>query len=404
MAFLNIGNMRRSIGRVIAGESARTGARGRSLDNTVPQQITVEQALRCHTVFACVTQTARGISEVEFTAPKHKDLNAILKTPNAWQTRSEYLHSLVMDRLLYGDAYTRVVGGVNNPSMFAPENPLEIAVAVDGSRKPTYSRQGSNALIRASSMLRFRDVGTHSIDTITRIDALAIRIWALIEADMLMTDTFKNGVHAQYVAKFLQMLDEPKYEQVIERITEAIGRNTDSPRSRGRGSVVVMEGGGELVPIKGLTPADADLRELRNDLKMEIAAGFDVPPFLVGAPGDTKYNNVSARVTAMYRGAFSPLITDIKNVLEHKFDTEIKVNDAMLQRGDFASQIVAAIGLVSNGIYTPNEARVKILDGEKSKDENADKLRVSSSGTDGQADRRGEMPSDTGSDDGPEEE
>ena len=40
----------------------------------------------------------------------------------------------------------------------------------------------------------------------------------------------------------------------------------------------------------------------------------------------------------------------------------------------------------------------------KSDDENADKLGVSSTGNDGQGDRVGEMPSDTGSDDGPEEE
>ena len=96
----------------------------------------------------------------------------------------------------------------------------------------------------------------------------------------------------------------------------------------------------KLVPVSnatsidtqaGITPADSDLRELRQDLIREIASAMDVPPFAVGGTSDVTYNNITARTVEWYSDSIVPFARMIADEFSHTLQEEVTCDlDALL--------------------------------------------------------------------------
>ena len=396
-----------SIARLLLGTPAGLPLGYFSQGNTqLPTDITVDEALRCGTVMSCVNLIAKGISEVEFTAPENKALNEVLHYPNIYQSRSNFIYSSVWDMLLSGHALAEIEGDTKKPTMLASHDPDNIRLTVEeGTRRPVYHDIYQDKRIPGTQMLRVQDMPTNSVIGYSRISAYASKIHAIIAADRLMLNTFKNGISLGYTLNTDQELGDTQFKKIRALMAQFVSNlygkvPGEDDKKKGdddtkQGGFIILEQGLQLNQIKGMTPADAELLALRDVLKVEIAAAFDVPPFLVGGPSDSKYNNMTSRVTSLYKQAMSPVITNFKDALEHRFKTPIEANDEVLQKGDFATQITNAIGLVTNALWTPNEIRDRIFDMEGVED--GDKLRFAMGGGPQRPDRRGEFPTDDGS-------
>ena len=185
-------------------------------------EIDIETALRCATVFTCVQIVSSGIGEVKFSAPDHSKLDMLLKKPNEWQNGSEYIQSVAFDMLTAGHAFSRIVGGKDNPTYLAPEKPDDIRVKADAHTRPSYAYRTSAAGIRSSHMLHFRDIGSHSVNGCSRIEAGAQRIRALIAADDLITSVFRNGIAVSYVVKSNYKMDTEALKKTAENLKKTL--------------------------------------------------------------------------------------------------------------------------------------------------------------------------------------
>ena len=384
-----------SLARILTGKQPNAIQHAQNI--ILSGKISPLEAMKCHAVDTGISITAQSIGEVDFYAPDSDAITAVLRKPNAWQSSSDFWEACIRDMLYYGGAPLRVLPNTKKPYEIAGYNPQDIKIMVDSMRRPSYRATGDDKPINYDQMIFLKDRGINAMGCIRRIDNLAVIIGGLMAADAYMSDTFANGINVSHVLKFQDYLGKDAYDRLDESMQKFA-----NIKGNKRGSYVILEKGGDLQALKGLSPVDADLLNLREKMKLEIAAGFNVPPFLVGASGDQKYNNISAQITSMYRQTFSPIIEKIKRTMSHAFGVEVKARDDMLQKGDYNSQVANAVSLVTAGILTPNEARQEFFGyGEV---EGGDKLAPASNPQDNAQDRRGEMPSDTGNSDGPDEE
>ena len=127
------------------------------------------------------------------------------------------------------------------------------------------------------------------------------RIKALESCDAEIHNVFKIGLNMNHVLHGGHA-DDTAVKKMLKSIQKGFGLGGEK-----RAGIVGLTGGFKLETIKGVTPADSDLRNLRSDLIREIAALFNVPPFAVGGDSDTKYSNVVARHTQIAKEALLPL-------------------------------------------------------------------------------------------------
>ena len=164
--------------------------------------------------------------------------------------------------------------------------------------------------------------------------------------------------------------------------------------TKGNDRAVLVLDGGQKISLHDLAKSTKqNTAELIDSLVRYISAAFGVPPFIAGGSSDTKYNNVTGRLTALNREVFAPLVSNLGGSLSQGFGVECQLNFNSLLSGDIQAQIEASNLAISGGAMTPNEARNQFLNLPPI--EGGDELRIGSSTIRG--DRTGEMPSDTGS-------
>ena len=329
----------------------------------------------CPTVLACVQTVARTIGELDIEA-SDSAVQRLIENPNKWQTRYEFIHGLVFDLLLHGNAYIRVLKTSGGRRLqLVPEDPKNVRVEWADDRtdvKYTMTYEGSEVYFTSGDIVHIRDVPSNDILSVSRVQMTRPRIEALISADRLIADTFRFGGSLGYSVEIPSKLTPEETESLGEAMVQNfVGEGGQSKRN----GIVVIPGGGKVVKHEGMTPADADLRELRQDLIREIAGVFGVPPFIAGGTGDTKYANVTARLQAMYRDAIAPIVSNLEERLSKAMGGKVEFMIEDLLTGDLATQITSATMAAGGPILTPNESR-EILGKEPIEGEGMDEVRA----------------------------
>ena len=132
----------------------------------------------------------------------------------------------------------------------------------------------------------------------------------------------------------------------------------------------------------------------------EIASLFGCPPFVAGGTSDTRYNNITARMSVLHRETVTPLLDNITAKLSQALETEIVYDQYALVRGDLASQSEIGVKMAGGPYKSVNEVREMFGD-EKHEGEENDAIRNTNSTSEeepeeGDDDRTGEFPTDDG--------
>lgn len=337
----------------------------RTSASTPGASITTENALKNPTVLSCVNLISQGIAQLDWGVHDSDDvfmpdnmLNGILNRPNAFQTTYEFKAAIIRDMLVSGNSFTRVVRAANGRVIsLIPMDPEDVSLSANAFGIPLYKHKSFGDLT-AQDVIHVRDISSHNIGGESRVLLAAERIAALNAADLLMGETFENGVSVNYSVELDGSMDDTTRKNLYEQLKTAFGRGGSR-----RGGVAVIEGG-SMNAMKGSTPADADLRELRGMLINEIAALFRVPASMVGGTGNETFNNVTARLASLYRDTYQPLITNIEQAFSNNLTltgNRIAFDVGNLVKGDLASQVtIASTAVAGLAIMTQNEARVFI--------------------------------------------
>lgn len=334
----------------------------RTSATTPGASITTENALKNPTVLSCVNLISQGIAQLDWGVHdgdgmflENHMLNGILNRPNAFQTTYEFKSAVIRDMLVTGNSFTRVVRSTNGRVIsLIPMDPDDVSLSANAFGIPLYKHKSFGDL-SAQDVVHIRDISSHNIGGESRVLLAAERIAALNAADLLMGETFENGVSVNYSVELEGAMDDTTRQNLYAQLKTAFGRGGSR-----RGGVAVIEGG-SMNAMKGSTPADADLRELRGMLINEIAALFRVPASMVGGDGNETFNNVTARLSSLYRDTYQPLITNIEQAFSNNLVTQgnrISFDVGNLVKGDLASQVtIASTAVAGLAIMTQNEAR-----------------------------------------------
>ena len=290
------------------------------------ENVNVDNLLDDATVVTCINAIVQGITQIPIYVRREigdggservldHPVARLMKRPNSFQTPTEFKSSIITAMLTHGNAFIRIVRQGSDiddtsrpPAQLYPLDPSNITIGSNSFGLPTYQHNEYGS-IDTDNIIHIRDLNTFTPQGLSRAILAAEIIGAKKAADRLMAETFRNGISLNYIVRSDAPLDAAKLEAAQAQMAEAFGAGGNR-----RGGVAFIENG-EVTQIKGATPADVDLREIRQQLIQEIAAVFRVPAFMVGGSGDQRYNNVRQYWTAFHRDTLQPIITNIEEAI-----------------------------------------------------------------------------------------
>jgi len=305
------------------------------------------------TVFTCADLIAKSMAQVDFSC-KDKFWNDAFDRPNEYQSRYDYWYTMAWDALIFGNAYS--LKSDRNSARQGSLAPIESAnVEPIGRINPRYRLIDSQKEYTSKRLIHLRHGGGSDVKAIGRLHAGIKRIRALDACDDEINNVFRNGLNMQHILHGGHA-NESELRKMIKSIQKAFGVG-----GKTRGGIVALTGGFKIETLKGLTPADSDLRELRTDLIREVAALFGVPPFAVGGASDTKFTNTVARHQQTNSYALMPLAENIASKYSHNLEAEVTFSEESIINSDFAMKLDFAIQAAGGSVYSPDESRAAWL-------------------------------------------
>ena len=327
--------------------------------------VSVENLLTDATIVSGVNAIAKGISQIPMEAKRKEsdgrkvilpdsDLQMLLDRPNVFQTPSEFKQTIVTSLIINGNCFIRIIRVGDKVMQLIPMDPDDISIGSTSGGFPSYTHDQYGD-IPLEDIVHIRDVTTWSPQGNSRLLLAAERIGALRAADKLMSRTFKNGISINYAVETAAEMNADAAAAFSEQLKKLFGENGSQ-----NGGVMLLGDGATVQQLKGATPADADIRALRQDLIREIAAVFGVPAYMLGTSGDEKYNNIRQKNASFTRDTLMPIMVNIQEALTLKLSQGneiIEFNPTEFVKGAVNEQAIVANSLVSGGIWTQNEGR-----------------------------------------------
>ena len=369
------------------------GTSGSTYDYTLVSDEQIAKFQATATVYTCADLIAKSVAQIDFKCAD-PFWNNTFNHPNEYQSRYDYFYTLAWDALCFGNAYSykseknRAPRGVLAPLESQNIEPI-------GKMSPKFRALDTEKEYSGKRIWHIRHGGGSDVKAIGRVHAAYSRVKALESCDREINDVFANGLSAQHVLSGGHA-NEGELKKMMIAIKQAFGVG-----GKQRGGVVALTGGFKIDSIKGVTPADSNLRELRMDLIREIAAIFGVPPFAVGGASDTKFTNTVARHQQTNSYALMPLAENIASKGSHSFGSEVSFSEESIINSDFAMKLDFAIQAAGGSVLTPDEARTAWLNRGPAPNGDGERLRAgwtedrnSASGDEG----RDPLPEDDGQD------
>lgn len=352
---------------------------------------------RNSTVMACVNTKARTIAQLPICIMaelddgsfvdallsdkvgsrdriKAKQVKALLEKPNNFQTKYEFWYQNIMWAELLGESFTLwwrkdQTSSTQTPlEMYVVDSTL-ISVTVTPTRYPTYRLSTPAYGFNKEDPLNYYQV-LHIVDAAWQGSAgfnkgiLAAELVGLDQdIDIYANYVMLNGAKPSGLFSTALTIPDGKFKEIAARLKESwnqmTGSNTTDQSKSGQG--MLLDQGMQYTPIKMLTLQDTDASALKLQTMKRICGLFGVPPSMIGIQ-DQKYNNTETQLDEFYKSSLSPLIENIQQKLKMqlfegfpnlhvRFDVNQFLKGASLQQMNFAT------AGVTNGIFTPNEAR-----------------------------------------------
>lgn len=317
----------------------------------------------------------------------------LLNRPNQFQGPDEFVESVVFELLAYGNAFIRTPrNGKGEVTAMAPISAYDVRVRARKDASVAYKVLGISKELEAGEILHIRDGATPELISLPRLARIRSRAQALVAADKMINDVFRRGPNVNLFVSMSPASTQDDIDKMQAKLeTEFSGA--------GEGASALVGSDIKVSELAGVKPADADLRELRQDLIREVGSSYGVPPFLLGGSADTRYNNVTARLQALHRDVVATITGRIGRALGRRLGCRVGLNAASLLVGDLMSQAKVATQLAGRPVLTGNEAR-ELIDFDRVEDDESMDA-VAAKGSMGAnlhmpGDRAGEQPTDDG--------
>jgi HK97 family phage portal protein len=339
-------------------------------------EINQDKVLSHPIVYACVTLIASDIGKLCLHLAKWDEsariwvetvssaFSPVLRRPNHYQTRQQFIESWIITKLIYGNAYILKVRDnrqvVTSLYVLDPQR-VKPLVSPDGS---VFYALNSDDLSR----LPF------DVPAIPASEVIHDRMECLFHPLVGISPLYAAGLHATQGLKIAD--NSTKFFDNMARpsgILEAPAQISDVTASRlkaeweknysaGNMGKVAVLGDGLVYKPMSVTAADSQLVEQDDKSAERICSAFHVPAYMVGVGTPPPYNNTNALNQHYYDKCLHKLIDAVENCLTYGIGLDdvtlrVEVDEKDLLRMDAAAKMSTIGEGVKQGIISPNEAR-----------------------------------------------
>ena len=337
------------------------------------------------TYFTCLKVLGEGLSKLPLSLQRVSEDGGIVDMigsplwqtvkvrPNPYMSPSTFWCAAENNRNHFGNAYVWIdrnhqSGGVKlwllDPSCVRIETKqfAELSEVEDIYYIYSSPDTGRQYKIRSEDILHFKSSTVFAgLVGLSVREKLKLSLDGAVMSQEMLNDLYKNHFVPKAAVQFdtAAMVNE-NYE------TEYLKFLQDYADGKGSGgsTFIPLVPGTNIVPLN-IRLTDGQFLELRKYTALQIAAAFGIKPNHLNDYERSSYANSETQQLAFYTDTMLYIIKQYEEELNYKLlsaeqradGLRFKFNIAAVLRGDTKSQLESLSMGVSNGVYTPNEAR-----------------------------------------------
>ncbi len=333
-------------------------------DQSIP--MTADRALQIPAVYACVDLYAKTIASLPiFVYTKNKEgvriedrtsrlWHLLHVKPNAFMSPGDFKSTVVVNFLLTGNSYIRIDRDASGePFALWPLSSEQVKVAEkNGQLYYQYKKDGVSQELSANDVIHWKALGNGLVG-ISRIHYMRASLTEAVNAQSNASKLFGAKSKPAAILQTDAKLDNSQVAQIMERFRSM---------AEGGGSLAVVDRGLKYSPLS-LSPAEAQLLQMRQFIVEEVCRWFGVPPVLIGASGATTWGSgIEQLKSGFHTFSLAPMCTQLQEALEMRLvgvgdDVTIEFNYDALLRASPEERAKHYSTMVQNGIMTRNECR-----------------------------------------------
>ena len=319
------------------------------------------------TVEACVATISQSIAQLPIKHYKitenggaeelqNSNVARVLRTPNPFQTKSEFFVDIIRKMLLTGNGYG-VCTRNNRFEINAIYPQLRMTPAVSVDNQDVYYTLGDETLIKLDSMVPSRDVlhlkmhtKNHPLIGCTPLEAAYLPASTSTSIQGHANALFKNRATPSSVLSTPMTLTKEQVDALRQRVDEQLqGLNS--------GGTMILTND---MKFNQVTMSSVDA-ELINTYKLsieDIARVFRVPPMLIGIMDQSTFGSTEQLMKHWVATGLGFVIEHLENSLERLFNLpyneRIEFDTDFILQADFKSRMEGYKVGITGGFLTPN--------------------------------------------------
>lgn len=369
----------------------RKGRRHENIElNNLLDFLGVDKELSCDalseaTYFACMKILSEAIGKLPLKLQQHDESRGVIplrqdplyytvhNRPNPYMTSTIFWSTVEFCRNHFGNGYVYIDGYPKSKLWIL--DPTRVEVWYDDARLlkdvpdiwyKYNGEDGQQYLFSNSEILHVKTSNT--LDGLVGKpvrETLAETIAGGRKAQKLINKLYETGFTAKAVLTYTSDLN-PEAEQAYKRLVERYV--SGDLRSKGVENIIPLSFGSTLTPLN-MKLSDSQFNEVKQYTALQIASAFGIKPNQIGDYSKSSYASAEAQQLDFYIETMLYIIKQYEEELTDKLLTDkrremgqhFKFNTSVVLRADQETQMKTLSTAVTNGVYTPNEAR-RLLD------------------------------------------
>jgi HK97 family phage portal protein len=338
-----------------------------------------EDVLSFAPVYACITLIASDIGKLRiklveqdadgiWTETESPAFSPVLREPNHYQTRIEFIEHWVAAKYIHGNAYIlkkRDERGLVTDLYVLDSSLVKVMVSPSGEvfyglSADHLAGETKDVVVPAREIIHDKcPTLYHPLVGVSPLTACALAAMQGLRVQRNSEAFFGNGSMPSGIVELPDEIDDEQARDYERRWLENFG----GPQNAGR--VAALGAGTKFTPLT-MRAVDAQLIEQLKWTGENVCTAFKVPPYMVGIGPMPTYNNIEALSAQYYAQCLQNPIEKIELHLDRglgldqgriggkRLGTEMDLDD--LLRMDSANRIAAAEKAMKSGM-SPNEVR-----------------------------------------------
>ena len=337
------------------------------------------------TYYTCLKVLSEGLSKLPLTLQRVSEDGGIIDMissplwqtakvrPNPYMSPSTFWAVMENNRNHFGNGYAMILRDERSGSVTLwPMEPSCIRIEIEQGKDLselkdityvyTSPNNGQSFRLRSDEVLHVKTSTVFfGLVGLSVQDKLKMSLDGAAMSQEMLNKLYKNNFVPKAAVQFdtASMVNED-YESAYLRTLQ----NYADGKGEGGSSFIPLSPGTNIIPLN-IKLTDGQFLELRKYTALQIAAAFGIKPNHLNDYERSSYANSETQQLAFYTDTMLYILKQYEEELNYKLLSQtqreqgyrFKFNIAAVLRGDTKSQLESLSMGVSNGVYTPNEAR-----------------------------------------------